>query len=59
VAVMQALNKVAEANKKELVELERTSSENARKLQKQLNSYSNQVRDLGPLPLSPSRNPKP
>ena len=43
---MNALNKVAEANNKELSELERTSSENARKLQKEINSYTNQVRDL-------------
>ena len=45
-AVMDALNKVVETNKKELLETERKASENSRKLQKEINSFTNQVRDL-------------
>jgi len=45
-AVMDALNKVVDANKKELSEVERKTSETSRKLQKEINSYTNQVRDL-------------
>lgn len=45
-AVMDALNKAVEANKKELLEVDRKASENSRKLQKEINSFTNQVRDL-------------
>jgi len=43
---MDALNKVVDENKKELSEVERKTSESSRKLQKEINTYTNQVRDL-------------
>ena len=43
---MDALNKVTEANKKDLSEVERKATENSRKLQKEINAFTNQVRDL-------------
>jgi hypothetical protein len=45
-AVMDALNKAVDAGKKELSEVERKAQDNARKLQKDINSFTNQVRDL-------------
>jgi hypothetical protein len=45
-AVMDALNKVVEQNKNDILEAERKADNNVRKLQREVNGYTNQVRDL-------------